>query len=66
MCDDPCCDATTCQLAAGAVCSNREACCSNCQVRCGVVSLRGRLSGVKICTPSCGHYLYGYPGNRMT
>ena len=32
LCDDPCCNATTCQLADHAVCSNREVCCSNCQV----------------------------------
>ena len=63
MCDDPCCDATTCQLAAGAVCSNREACCSNCQVRCDVVSLRG---SVKMCTPTCGYVFVWVSGNRMT
>ncbi|KAJ8005462.1 hypothetical protein DPEC_G00146890 [Dallia pectoralis] len=34
-CDDPCCNATTCQLVPGAQCSSDGICCENCKLRRG-------------------------------
>uniref|UniRef100_A0A3P8XQZ2 ADAM metallopeptidase domain 15 n=1 Tax=Esox lucius TaxID=8010 RepID=A0A3P8XQZ2_ESOLU len=34
-CDDPCCNASTCQLVPGAQCSSDGICCDNCQLRSG-------------------------------
>ena len=62
-CDNPCCNASTCQFADGAVCFNHEACCSNCQVRfCTnqnkfVLSLASQCNCMYACSRHVASYL---------